>query len=141
MSSALAMFLMAGMVIPGNGPEKVSGEVEQRLDLSGAWEGTIQGYFEHHDKSAVRCVDGQVYVMHPTRNTVLDKYLALDEGRGRVRMKWDSNEWLGDWLGIYRQGSDHVAICIGGDPGNRPTELKPEDGQCLIILHRVKPRK
>jgi hypothetical protein len=28
MSSALAMVLMAGMVVPGNGPEKVSGEVQ-----------------------------------------------------------------------------------------------------------------
>ena len=43
MSSALAMILMTAMVVPGNGPEKVSGEVEQeqRLDLSGEWEGTI----------------------------------------------------------------------------------------------------
>ena len=40
MSSALAMVLMAAMV-PGNGPEMVSGEVEQGLDLSGEWEGGI----------------------------------------------------------------------------------------------------
>ena len=39
MSSALAMVLMAAMTVPGNGPEKVSGEVEKRLDLRGEWEG------------------------------------------------------------------------------------------------------
>jgi len=39
MSSAFAMILMATMAVPGNGPEKVSEEVEQRLDVSGEWEG------------------------------------------------------------------------------------------------------
>jgi hypothetical protein len=38
MSLALAMILAAGMTV-GNGPEKVSGEVKQKLDLRGEWEG------------------------------------------------------------------------------------------------------
>jgi hypothetical protein len=33
------LVLMMAMVVPGNGPEMVSGEVEQRLDLHGKWKG------------------------------------------------------------------------------------------------------
>ena len=39
--STLVLVLAAGMAIPANGPEKVSGEVEQGLVLSWEWEGTI----------------------------------------------------------------------------------------------------
>jgi hypothetical protein len=37
--SALAMILTAAMVVPGDGPEKVSGELcrMRRLDLRGEW--------------------------------------------------------------------------------------------------------
>jgi hypothetical protein len=38
--SALAMILVAAMGLPGDGSEKVSGEMEQGLDLRGTWEGT-----------------------------------------------------------------------------------------------------
>ena len=41
MSSALAMILTAAMAVPASGPEKVSGEVEQGLDLRGEWEGLL----------------------------------------------------------------------------------------------------
>ena len=41
MSSALVMVLMAAMAVPGNGPEKVAGEVKQELDMNGRWEGTF----------------------------------------------------------------------------------------------------
>jgi hypothetical protein len=37
--SALAMILTAAMAVPRNGPENVSGEVEQGLDLREEWEG------------------------------------------------------------------------------------------------------
>jgi hypothetical protein len=41
MSSALAMILTAAMAVPGNGPEKVSGEIEDGLNLGGKWEGIL----------------------------------------------------------------------------------------------------
>lgn len=47
--SALAMILTAAIVVPGDVPEKVLGEIEQRLDLSGEWEGT----WESHQRGRV----------------------------------------------------------------------------------------
>ena len=54
--SALAMILTAVMAVPGNGPEKASGEIRQGLDLSGEWEGTLHSF------------DGKVYQVHLTRD-------------------------------------------------------------------------
>jgi hypothetical protein len=40
--STLAMILTAAMAVPGDGSEKVSGElVEEKLDLRGQWRGTL----------------------------------------------------------------------------------------------------
>ena len=43
--SALAMILTAAMVVQGDGPEKVSGELSpmRRLDLRGEWELDFKG--------------------------------------------------------------------------------------------------
>ncbi|MGH7221633.1 MAG: hypothetical protein ACRELF_00220, partial [Gemmataceae bacterium] len=41
--SAVAMILTAAMVVPGSGPEMVSGEMEQGLDLGGEWKGIWGG--------------------------------------------------------------------------------------------------
>lgn len=42
MSSALAMILAVGMTVPGDVPKEGMGEIEERLDLSGKWEGTCE---------------------------------------------------------------------------------------------------
>jgi hypothetical protein len=39
--STLVLILAAGTTVPGSGPEKVSAEMVQGLDLRGEWEGAF----------------------------------------------------------------------------------------------------
>src|SRR5215469_9506700 len=92
MSSALAMVLMAAMVVPANRPEKVSGEVEQRLDLRGEWEGT------RYD------ANGDEWVIEIN----FAEWGIVDEGAGRLRFKYD----ISSGYGIYQQHGDRLTISI-----------------------------
>ena|SRR5262245_33573684 len=143
MSSALAMVLMAAMAIPGNGPEKVSGEVEQGLDLSGKWEaicyrpggGVLRGQASISEEGGLS-ISGQ---QGPARRGGQGRFhiafgKVIDEGSGHIR----SQNSLG--IGIYKQEGDRLLICFGYDK-HRPTSFRAGDGQFLLILRRVKPGK
>ena len=136
MSSAFAMVLMAAMVIPGNGPEKVSGEVKQGLDLSGEWEGSW-------DRGT-----GLIYKANLRENRLVGKrgngsihfprFIVEEDGEGAIRVTVGGG---GVCKGIFRCEGDHVLICFRNSHTLRPTSFQAGHGQELLILHRVKPRK
>jgi uncharacterized protein (TIGR03067 family) len=143
MSSALAMALMAAMAVPGNGPEKVSEEVEQRLDLRGEWEGV---FVDRDGKEQHGKLGGAFF---QTENAWVLLGTIKDEGNGKFRFSVpDCPAWF-DEPGIYRQDGGRLTLCWhnpsiwhkewGSKP--RPSRFKWGDDQCLLILHRVKPGK
>jgi hypothetical protein len=135
MSSALAMILAAGIAIPGDGPGKVSGEVEQELDLRGEWEGTLRNY--HGVRSRFRFGNGEVVVINDQMQEVMGARLSFtDEGKGKVRLRLNGDQV---YLGIYRQEGDRFFSCFSSD--QRPTDFRLTKERCLIDMHRVKPRK
>ncbi len=128
--SALAMILTAAMAV-GDVLKQELGEVQQELDLGGTWEGIVHA------------IDGNVYQVHLTcdrcRWESKDRMAEYDnpfrdEGGGRLH-----RHNRPDCLGIYRQESDRLIICLGY--GHRPTTYHATDSQSLLILHRVKSRK
>jgi hypothetical protein len=121
MSSALAMILTAAMAIPGDGPEKVSAEMEQGLDLSGTWKG-FNGDRVMEDRFKLLIAKSDSWV---------------DEGAGQVRFKIRGLTYYG----MYEQRGDRLKICFAGGGKDRPTRFQGGCGQTLIIVHRVKPRK
>ena len=141
MSSALAMVLMAGMVVPGNGPEKVSGEVEQRLDLCGEWKGTWEDdegvVMRAFVSPAERGVDG-VSILGTTdrRFRYIPVYALIDEGHGRLQMTANCG-----YFGIYKVRNDIIVIAFRLADEGYPVSFRGGNGQNLLILHRVKPRK
>jgi hypothetical protein len=131
MSSALAMVLMAAMAVPGNGPENVSREVEQRLDLSGEWEGIYTT--DKEQTLRVHLNRYRVRLENDDCDFAFDNSM-VDEGRGRLRFQ--------GLLGIYQQDEERLIICLGRiGTHERPTSFRIGNGQSLLILHRVKPRK
>jgi hypothetical protein len=137
--STLVLMLTAAMAVPGNGPEKVSGEMEQGLDLRGRWEGTFQAWQGgvsgeaqvsngkiHLRLLTVPCGAGRVYEK---------KWQCTDEGEGKLLL-FESKR-----PGIYRQHGDHIIICFRASEKGRPAAFQAEDDQYLLILHRVKSRK
>jgi hypothetical protein len=129
--SALAMILTAAMVVPGDVPEKVSGEMEQGLDLSGEWEGTITYGGEAKD---VVMLDFTLIEFEWSR-VYLSNWKVQDEGQGRFRLI----EVFRPYIGIYEWRSDCLALCYAKADIGRPTSFQASDGQILLILHRVKP--
>ena len=133
MSSVLAMVLMAAMAIPGNGPEKVSGEMEQELDLSGEWKGVWSvnepGWGAGND--VARLAKGKL------NDCVLGR--VVDEGHGRCRFHLDDVLCLG----IYRQDGGCLVICFRYACSERgyPRTFETGGKRHLLILHRVKPGK
>jgi hypothetical protein len=137
------MVLMAAMAVPGSGQEKVTGEIEQELDLRGKWEGVL--------------VEKDGTVLHgklrggffETQDALVLLGTIKDEGNGKYRFSVpDCPAWF-DEPGIYRQDGDRLTLCwhnpsIWGKewgPRPRPSRFKWGDDQCLLILHRVKPGK
>jgi hypothetical protein len=104
MSSALAMVLAAGMTV-GSGPEKVSGEIEQRLDLRGEWEGTYQviGGPTWHARLGGGFLAVQTEV---ARSRLAIRF--VDERNGKLRMGWGGRPPL--TLGTYKQEGDRVVL-------------------------------
>jgi hypothetical protein len=137
MSITLAMILAAGMAV-GNGPEKISGETEQRLDLRGEWEG-----FWWEDSDSVGLAEW-------SEGTIVGRF-----GHGHFRFLhwgWIKNEGNGrclverfrgdrEVLGIYHQDGDRLVFCIGRTGLGRPTSFTADEDRHLLILHRVKRRK
>jgi hypothetical protein len=140
MTSALAMILAAAMAVPGRGPEKVSGETEQRLDLSGVWVGEWKDGGAHADTPLrVRLRKGVITAKgknweHPDKIKITK---VIDEGNGNVRFTLG----LESCVGIYRQEADRLSICFCIVPQDRPTSVRPRENQWLFILHRIKPHQ
>jgi hypothetical protein len=135
---ALAMVLATAMTVPGNGPEKVSGEMvreRQPLNLQGKWKATV--YWRGPViKGEASVVEQQFRVEFGKNNHVEVRAWRkpIDEGNGNLRM--------GRNLGIYEQDGNRLRICISTlDDESRPTSFHADEKQCLLILHRVKPRK
>jgi hypothetical protein len=131
--SALAMILTTAMAVPGDGPKKVSMEMEQRLDLSGEWFGTKDD----------GCVASDILLL-PGRGTVClggclvaDPFVCFDRGHGVADVKWGSE----NFLGIYRQQGDIVIICFSATSRGRPTAFRSGDDRILFALHRIKSHK
>ena len=127
--STLVLILTAAMAVPGNGPEKVSGEMEQGLDLRGEGEGTW------------RWPCGMKDQMKLCQGTMISEDIGpvetswiIDEGRGLCR--FSANKWV--MLGIYEQHQDRVMICFREGNKERPRSFKRTDEQHLLPLHRVK---
>jgi hypothetical protein len=131
MMPALAMNLMVAMAAPGNGPEMVSWEVEQGLDLRGRWEGVYcyEGYAPSDFWLDARDAG-------PRGGISTSPFELVDEGEGRLRLTWADR-----YLGIYRQEGDQLMLCFGNVEEGRPTSFRTGNGQWLLILHRVKPRQ
>jgi hypothetical protein len=128
--SALAMILMAAMAIPGGGPEQVSWAMEQGLDLSGEWVGTIRHSFGR-DYSVVLDKDGFLTEDHGafTGSCFFD---VSDGGKGKVQIRMGGLARTG----INKREDEHVVICFCRD--DRPTEFQAGNGRSLLTLHRVK---
>jgi hypothetical protein len=130
----LAMILTTAMAVPGDVPEKVSGEVEERLDLSGEWEGTLRNY--DGVRSRFRWSKGEMVVRHAQmKDALVVRASFTDEGRCRVRLRMDDDIYLG----IYRQEGDRITTCFSDK--QYPERFCLSKTQFLIILHRVKPRE
>jgi hypothetical protein len=131
MSSTLGMVLMAGMVVPGNGPEKVSEGMEQGLDMRGEWEGT----WDNHVGKMMRVKLTQDTIHMDTGAVIISvKNSIIDEGNGKL-----SYEGV---LGLYQQDGERLLICIGFPETNqRPNSFRKDEWKNLFILHRVKPGK
>ncbi len=133
--SALAMILTAAMVVPGDGPEKVSGEmVQERLDLRGEWEAILF----HGGKK----VSGQARILRGLlvtwegkggRGSFFWSDVPVDEGKGNFR--------IGGSLGIYQYDGNRLRICFDDGAGDRPTSFLPGKNRVYLILHRVKSSK
>ncbi|HTU21909.1 MAG TPA: hypothetical protein VMG10_27975 [Gemmataceae bacterium] len=129
MSSALAMILTAATMIPANGPEMVSAEFVQGLDLSGKWEGTL--WTKQGEVGRVQ-IDPKVILIESAGDTVgFSTSNLIDEGDGKLDFKGH--------LGLYRQADDVLLICVG-DAKTRPLSIGKEYGT-LFVLRRIKPRK
>lgn len=131
--SALAMILTAAMVVPGDGLEKVSGEMVQGLDLSGKWEGVWMEN-PNGETAPFGYKDGSIYFSARTHFPAK----IVDDGKGRLHF---TQGWEG-YIGIYQQDRSRLTICYCDKRYGRPTSFRIGDGKHqLIILHRVKPRK
>jgi hypothetical protein len=134
MSSALAMVLTAAMVVPGNGPEMVSAEMEQRLDLRGEWEGTW-----HYSVEGTRrvVITGNRLFFITGACAVGRPFVCVQESAGTFRAHWDGEACLG----IYRYDGGRLLLCVREASKGYPTSFRAGAVQDLLILHRVQPRK
>jgi hypothetical protein len=136
MSSALAMILTTAMTVPGNGPEMVSGEMEQRLDLRGEWEGSLDSGAALIYKANLR--ENRLVGRRGIGSIQFPRFLVEEDGKGTIRATLGSGRVV---KGIYRWEGDRVLICFRWSDSLRPTSFRADNLQWLLILHRVKPRK
>jgi hypothetical protein len=139
--SALAMILTAAMMVPGDWPEKVSGEVRkpQQLDLRGEWRGIRKTEKDKYEVYASEGM-GSLSCRRLPKGRQGPFYLSpriTDEGGGKLRLIW----WDNPCLAIYEQDGDRLTICFRDARKGRPISFRSSDGHDLLILHRVKPRK
>jgi hypothetical protein len=129
--STLVLVMAAGMVL-GDGPQRVSGEVEQGLDLRGEWEGTW--YWPCGLNDPMQLSRGTMTLASGGRGSTS---VIADEGGGRCRFSIIHRLMLG----IYEQDPDRVIICFREGGEERPVSFERTAEQHLLILHRVKPGK
>jgi hypothetical protein len=125
--SALAMILTAAIVAPGDGPEKVSGEMQPlRLDLRGEWEFECEGL-----------------TLSPMNGEGLIRRLRIqDEGGGRLRMtvpQFGKINVFVPYTGTYGQEKDRVLIHFHISAEKGSAVYRDNLKQGCIILKRLKP--
>jgi hypothetical protein len=126
--SAFVMVLAAGMAV-GNGPEKVSGEVEPGLDLHGKWAGSIG--IEPGFTPPASYEDGRLTVIRPDGPHSATLKL-IDQGEGKCKCRIAGDEALG----IYQWKGQQLVLCIGRHE-KRPSTFRLEDG-LLFTLRPVR---
>ena len=141
MSSTLAMILTAAMAVPGNGPDKLSGEMKSTdsLDLSGEWQGVWKAgkaEYEVHQLGG-RGVWSYRRVPKGKQGPAYLIPSITDEGEGRLKLTWVDDPCLG----IYEQDGDCLIICFRDVRKGRATSFHAGDSQHLLILHRIKHHK
>jgi hypothetical protein len=129
----LVLALAAGMAF-GDGPEAVSEEMEQRLDLSGEWEGSWMAFNGRLFEAKV----GDGLVESNAEPDLLSFRVAdvTDEGGGRLRIARANGL---DDLGVYRNDGNRLIICYGWAKKGYPTSFRAGGSQSLLVLRRVKP--
>jgi hypothetical protein len=138
MSSALALVLMAGMAVPGDGPEKVSGEVVEPRPLAGnklwqqrvAWRGRrASGEFYHLVEG------GKLFLASVVPQRV--RYLVVDEGQGRLSLQDVTGQII--YHGIYSRGTDDIIISFCDAKYKRPTSFREvgEREHRLYLFHKT----
>jgi hypothetical protein len=129
---------LAAALLAGSGPEKVSGETVQRVDLRGAWSGTWQDWDGSH-RNATLYNDG---VQYPSERGLTGKSAGddhilfipvdwiVDDGNGRFHiLHWGQ-------LGVCEIQGDQLSLCFGPASRGYPRALQGGSGQNLILLHR-----
>jgi hypothetical protein len=132
--TTLVLVLAAGMAVPGIGPEKVSGEIEQGLDMRGEWRGTLRDSRDDWKTADLATLRGDKLTLPAYNNGFV--FEITDEGKGRIRILWG----IDVFLGIYDQRGDYLVFSFRKEKYGRPASFKAEHGR-LLILHRVKPAK
>jgi hypothetical protein len=112
--------LLAAGVVAGSGTERVSAEVEQRLDLRGEW-GTVIWEDSRGRRREVQDLG------------TIDLGPVVDEGRGQFRLRMDGE----DHLGIYHWEADRLLLTFRPASQGRPSCYRVGEGQFLFILRRV----
>src|SRR5690348_5162621 len=102
--STLVLVMAAGMVL-GDGPERVSAEVEERLNLEGQWEGL---WVDEKIGEYEMIFRGSQSPMTLIARSYHFSPLVIDEGAGKLTFR--SGRWIE--LGIYQQDNDRLIICF-----------------------------
>jgi hypothetical protein len=123
------MVLAAAMTVPGSGPEKVSWEMEQGLDLRGRWEGT----WETREWQRKVVFSGGKLKMYSNVETESD-CVFTDAGSAAVVMELDGLTYRG----TYRIEGDKIVFRVRFTP--RRTVLA-KSRRIILTLHRVKSGK
>jgi hypothetical protein len=133
------LVLMLVMTVPGDGPAPVSAEMEERLDLSGKWEGNVshqEGFSVGAWLEGSRLVEWD-FLGNGPRIAVSYQVSNSGDVPGRFRLILNGERYVG----IYKRSSDAVILCYRLAGRGYPTSFRAGDGQSLLILRRVKPRK
>jgi hypothetical protein len=120
---------LAAALVAGSGPEKVSGEMRQRLDLSGEWKGEVRVSRDHAFPVSLR--GGQLTGSRLGKEG--RRFVVTDQGSGNFLVTGHD-----EYLGIYKWEQDRLILCFGYE---RPSSFQSSDVQALLTLRRVRPRK
>jgi hypothetical protein len=129
-SMTTVMVFMAGLALGSDGTERVSAETEQRLAISGNWEGVLKSWTGGKLKT-------WKLELGPDWMKVARKLTCrwIDEGQGKCRVILDGEH---DRYGIYKREAGQLVICYAYS-GDRPTSFHANPRQPLLILKPVHP--